>query len=204
MRKIALSISAAALAVGGIAYAQGGPERGPQGDVTRAEAQAKAEKMFDKMDVNHDGVLNQADREARMAERFDKIDTNHDGSISREEFMAAHQRMGPKGQRGEHRMGADGQRGTGERAGKRMHRGGKHHGRMGGMMLMRIADPNHTGTVTKQAFVNAALTMFDKADLNHDGTVTPAERKAAREAMKAKWQDRAKQWRAQQQAQPQG
>lgn len=201
MRKIALSISAAALAFGGIAYAQSGQERSPRGDVTRAEAQARAEKMFDRMDVNHDGVLNQADREAKMAERFDKIDTNHDGSISREEFMAAHQNMG---HRGKHRMGADGQQKQGKWAGKRMHRGGKHHGHMGGRMLMRMADPNHTGTVTKQAFVNAALTMFDKADLNHDGTVTPAERKAAREAMKAKWQDRAKQWRAQQQAQPQG
>ena len=200
MRKIALTLSAAALACGGIAFAQTepqpGPRHAPMADMTRAEAQARAETMFDKMDVNHDGVINQADREAKMAERFDKIDTNHDGTISRAEFMAAHQHMGGHG--ADRAVGGEGRKGPG----KRMHGGG--HDRMGGMMLLRMADPGHTGTVTKQAFVNAALAMFDKADLNHDGTVTVAERKAARDAMKAKWQDRAKQWRAQQQAQPQG
>ena len=105
------------------------PSAAPRGDVTRAEAQAKAQTMFDKMDVNHDGVLNQADREAQHGADVRRIDANHDGAISRDEFMAAHQRMGHGGeQRGDHRMDADRQ---GNAIAGGMHRGGKHHGAYG-------------------------------------------------------------------------
>jgi hypothetical protein len=51
-----------------------------------------------------------------------------------------------------------------------------------GMMLMevgKLADPQHTGTITRQAFVDAALKLFDEADANHDGKLTRAERRAA-------------------------
>lgn len=193
MRKIVFTLSAAALALGGAAYAQNDKGAMPMGDMTRAQAQAKAEKMFDKMDANHDGILNQADREARMAQRFDKIDTNHDGSISREEFMAAHQRHHRMGHGAMQGKDADGGKSKAMRMGMRH---GKHHGRMGAMMIMRMADPNHTGSVTRSAFVDAALKMFDKADANRDGTVTPAERKAAMQAMHAKWKAKAAQGHA--------
>lgn len=175
MRTLALSLSAAALAFGGIAFAQSDGSREPQGDMTRADAQAKAEAGFDKMDANHDGVLDQADRQAMMAQRFTRLDTDGNGSLSRDEFMAAHDRAG---ERGQHRKGA---------GGRHMGPGG-HHGAMGGMMLVRMADPRHTGTVTKRAFMDAALTMFDRTDANHDGTVTATERQSARQAMRAQWQ----------------
>jgi hypothetical protein len=54
------------------------------------------------------------------------------------------------------------------------------------MEIMQIADPNHTGTVTKDGFVSAALKLFDQADANHDGKVTPQERKAAFDKMRPK------------------
>ena len=159
--------------------------------MTRAEAQAHAEKLFDAMDINHDGKLDKADREARLNQRFDKMDTNHDGQLSRQEFADAHDKMrdgmkmgmkmdhdmpppppagprGPAGMKGPHRMGPM----------------GHHAGMMMAMGLMREADPGHTGTVTRQAFVDAALRKFDAADTNHDGTISPEERRAA---MKAQW-----------------
>lgn len=110
--KFLLGLSVAALSIGSLAYAQapdapppGGPGaemHGPKlADETRAEAQARAEKMFDRLDVNHDGKLDKADRELmrqQMREKmFDRLDTNHDGSISKAEFMAD---RGPKDRSG--------------------------------------------------------------------------------------------------------
>ena len=55
-RKIALGLTLAASAIAGAAYA----EQAARGDgvLTRAEAQAKAQEMFARMDVNKDGKLN--------------------------------------------------------------------------------------------------------------------------------------------------
>ena len=60
--------------------------------------------------------------------------------------------------------------------------------RMGGMMLMRMADSNRDGAVTRDEFTAAAATRFDAADTNRDGTLTPAERQAARSAMHERMQ----------------
>ncbi len=169
-RKIALGLSLAATALAGTAYAaQAAKDHAP---VTRAEAQAKAQEAFARMDVNHDGKLDQADRDARRAAMFDRIDTDHNGQISRAEFdaMAQHGRGGPE-------AGKDGAHGK--------HRGG-HRG--GGMMMDRMA--NKDGTVTQAEFVQAALQRFDAADTNHDGTVTPEERSAARKAMRERMHER--------------
>ncbi|MBS0476988.1 MAG: EF-hand domain-containing protein [Proteobacteria bacterium] len=170
-----LSALAVVLALGGIAHAAQEQRGwgGPSANVTetRAEAQAKAEAMFDRMDLNKDGKLDQADRAAMMAKKFDEIDTDHNGSISRDEFAAAHQRMekgGHEGHDGGDRMAMRGE-GRGHRSG---------HGEMGGMMS-HMADANKDGTVTRQEFVAGALKRFDAADTNKDGKVTPEERKAA-------------------------
>ncbi len=50
--------------------------------------EVKAERWFDRLDTNKDGVITRAEMEARRAERFAKIDTNGDGIISLEEFNA--------------------------------------------------------------------------------------------------------------------
>ncbi len=65
-RKIALGLSLAATALAGTAYAaQAAKDHAP---VTRAEAQAKAQEAFARMDVNHDGKLDQAEIERMVAE----------------------------------------------------------------------------------------------------------------------------------------
>lgn len=226
MRNLSIGLSAIALMAVSAAHAQSpvappappAPQAGarampprampPMKDMSRAEAQARAEKMFDKMDINHDGKLDKADREAREAKHFDAMDTNHDGQLSRQEFMAAHdamregmkQRMGrghdmppppPGGPEGGMAPDGMGMKGPRDHQGMGRQGMGHHHMERGMMMgLMRQADPNHTGTVTKDAFVGAALKMFDSADANHDGVVTPEERRAAMKAQMGAWQER--------------
>lgn len=157
--------------------------------VTRAEAETRAREAFAKLDVNNDGKIDKADREAKMAEHFKKMDTDGNGSISQAEFMASHERKPGGGMGMDHKMG-------GPKMGEGMERpeGGMHEGMGGGMrggkrgammgyVMLRMADTNKDGAVTRDEFVAAALAHFDKADANHDGKVTPEERQAAMKAM---------------------
>ena len=174
MRKLTLALSTAALVLSGAAVAQTAsaerPARAAKPDMTRADAQARAEAAFARMDANKDGTLDQADRAARRAAMFARIDTDNNGAISRAEFDAMHAKRAEKGKaRGAHRMGRKG--------------AGARHAMMG----------NASGPVTSQAFVERALARFDRADANRDGTVTQAERKAARESMRDQWRARRQQ-----------
>lgn len=172
MRKLTLALSTAALAISGAAVAQAAPApvRGPMPDMTRAQVQARAEAAFARMDANKDGTLDQADRAAHHAMMFDRIDSDKNGSISRAEFDAMHAKRGDKA--GGHRMARKGP--------------GGHHGLMAGRMGAR--DGKAAQPTTRQAFVDRALAMFDRADANRDGTVTQAERKAVRDTLRQQWQ----------------
>ena len=191
MKRIVIGLSLAALAAAGAAVAQGAAGKGPHGGghnkapITRAEAQTKAETMFVRMDANSDGKLDTADHGARKAAMFDRMDANRDGQLSRTEFVDFKPAPGAAGEghegpdAGEHRMGERG--GMGEHGGMRGHhrRGHGMHG-----MMMRMADANKDGAVSRQEFVAGALTRFDQADANRDGTLTPEERRAAHGAMR--------------------
>lgn len=169
-----LGLSLLALGLAGAAYAGApGPDADPLGDktMTKAEFLAKHAEMFDKMDANRDGKLDSADRAAHMGQMFDMADTDHNGSLSRDEFAAAHQR-GPMG---------------GTEDGARAH-GGKRGGHGGpgkmGMRMVRMADTNKDGAVTRDEFTAMAGQHFDRMDANHDGKLTKEERKAAHAKMK--------------------
>lgn len=214
-----LALSAGTLAVGTIAYAQmpappaGAPrptmDANGDGVVTRAEAMAGAEALFARLDVNKDGKLDQADREAHMAEMkakmFARLDANGDGSISRAEFMAADPMMGHHGDKdgpgkdapdgppppppGGDMAAMDHGGPDGAPGGPGGHRG--MGGGMGGaMMLLKMADANNDGTVTKAEFMAAAAKHFDTADANHDGKITKEEREAMHKGMGGGWKGR--------------
>lgn len=222
--KISVGLSAVALVVGGAACAQS-PAQPSERDrtETRAEAQARAEAMFTRLDVNKDGKLDRADREARRQQMreamFDRLDSNKDGSISKAEFMADRRPEGdrPEGGRPEGDMappppGAEGampppppggpEMGGPEmagpdmggpdmdRPGDRPERHGRHGrpGMKGPMMGFHNADGDRS--VTQAEFVAAALQRFDRMDANKDGKVTPEERRAAHEKMRAEWKAR--------------
>lgn len=176
-RKLTLSVAAAVLATAGVAIAA--PAMKPQGDMTRAQAEARAGEMFAKLDVNGDGTLDQADRAARQSRMFERLDTDKNGQISEAEFAAAREKRG--------------QRGAGMAAGEHQgmkghHKGGR--GMHGGRGMMKMADTNGDGAISRAEFTAGAIKRFDMADTDRNGTVTQAERQAARAAMKAQWQQR--------------
>ncbi|MCB2077600.1 MAG: EF-hand domain-containing protein [Novosphingobium sp.] len=181
MKKFTLGLSIAALAAAGAAYAQQDMRPKMDGDgngvVTRAEAQTHAAQMFERMDVNNDGKLDQTDRAARKAERrtmmFERMDADNSGQISRDEFMNAHQD-------GKH-MGRHDRDGDGKHE-RRGHKRGHGEG-----MMMKMADTNNDGSISKAEFTTAAMSRFAKMDGNSDGKVTQEERQAARDAMRAQW-----------------
>ena len=183
MKKSLIGLSLLALGLAGGAYAaETMPGSDPLGDktMTKAEFQAKGATMFARMDANHDGKVDQADRSAHEGQMFDQADTNRDGALSRDEFMAAHQR-GPMG-----KPGVDGANQSSAHHGGH-HGGGAHDGKggMGGKMMLRMADTNKDGAVSKDEFLAAHVKHFDLMDANHDGQLTQAERKAARQKMHA-------------------
>ncbi len=161
---------------------------------TRAAVEARIKEHFAMMDANRDGVVDQAEasaaREKMMSTmrnaRFATLDSNHDGSISRAEFDAGHA-AGQPGSTDDHggmhsggRMGMMGMR----------HRGMMGGGEgMGGRMFAR-ADANGDGKVTLAEATSRALARFDSADANKDGTLTPEERRAARQTMRERFRER--------------
>lgn len=180
-RKITLLSLGAALIAAPVLAAPGGDRNATQ---TRAEAQARAAEMFARMDANKDGKLDTADRAAKRTERqakmFERLDADKDGNISKAEWdQHGADRAAKRAERGEKRTEA------GE--GKRAMRG--HHGKRGGhrgMMMMGKADTDGDKTISQAEFQTAALARFDAADANKDGQVTPEERKAQRDAWRAK------------------
>ena len=172
MQKSLIGLTLLALGFAGSAYAaETKPGGDPLGDktMTKAEFEAKGAALFAQMDVNKDGKLDAGDRAARMGQKFDTVDANHDGALSRDEFMAKHQRE-PMGQHGARRDAGP---------------GGHHGGGMGGMMRLQMADTNQDRAVSKDEFMTAHARHFDLMDTNHDGQLTQAERQAERQKMRA-------------------
>lgn len=207
MNKLVLSgIAIAALSVPALAqmampdhHAAGHKGHGP---TTRAEAEAKVREHFAKLDGDKDGFVAREEVHASVeritAEKsgahFDRMDADKNGSISRAEFDAAHKPGARHMMRAEDRnMRAEiaDESGTlakpaehrGRRMVMRMHRGG--HGR--GLLMLAMTDADKDGRVSLQEAVSGSRAMFDRADANKDGTLTPEERKAARQAMRAEW-----------------
>ena len=194
MRTFTLAATTAALAMTATALfaAPGDTRRGPDangdGTITRAEAQAQVAERFAKADANGDGTLNEADKAARTGQMFDKMDTDKNGSLSRAEFAAAHSGMAGGMNHGEHKGMDHGKMGGGDHKmggpGMGDHRMGMGGGGAG--MMLKMADTNNDGAVTRDEATAAALKHFDTMDANKDGQVTQAERQAAMKAMGAR------------------
>lgn len=192
MKKLTRALSAASLALvgmigAGTVLAQDRPDgRGMGADraMDWAQFKAHADEGFAKLDVNHDGVIDQSDRLAmrdQMRNRmFDGLDKNHDGSVSRQEFESEHGHDGPPPPPG---MGPDGDHHGGDRM------DGPRGAGMGAMMMMmRGADTNHDGKITRAEYDASVKMHFAAMDTNHDGQISPAERKAAHDKMRAEMQ----------------
>lgn len=69
------------------------------GKVSKAEfaGQAKGGRMdpsrlFDRMDMNHDGFLDKSEIRTALTRRFERVDANHDGVLTPDERVAMRQR----------------------------------------------------------------------------------------------------------------
>jgi Ca2+-binding EF-hand superfamily protein len=180
MRILPLIGAASLVAAGAAAFAlQGAPHSKMDADgngvVSKAEAMTAADAMFAKMDENGDGTLSVADREAKMKAHFMEMDADKNGSINEAEFVAAHKERMEDRQAKRAERGVDGE---GHRGGKRGHHGGH------GMAMMKAADTNNDMAVSKAEFRTAAEARFTKADADKDGSLSAAEQKAARKAMR--------------------
>jgi hypothetical protein len=170
------------------APAPGGPAApSASQDITYAAVKASADKVWDRIDANHDGRIDAADRDARMLQRFAKWDTNHDGVISKDEFLAfVHARE--EKWHGHHPGDRDGappaglahdKQGGWSRIGWGMLPGGRASMAIIGHALH---DARKDGVLTRAAFDAAVKARFDTLDTNHDGTLT-------REELRAAWHD---------------
>ena len=179
MNKTIVLAGAALAVLAGAAAAQPGPgARGERAaDVTRQEVAERAAEHFARLDADSDGRItpeevrqaHQQRRAERAGRMFERLDANDDGSVSRAEFDQA------RSQHAERRAG------RGPRQGMRaMHRGMRGGARMFG----------EQGFVTRDQFVERALTRFDRLDADRDGTVTVAERQQARQQMRQRIRER--------------
>lgn len=181
MQKFTLALIAGAAAVAGTGTAWAQQAQSPRPPMTRAAAEQRADRIFDRLDANHDGKIDQEDRAVREKTRFDRIDANHDGQLSYAEFTAMHQQRADAGN------ARGGQRGDRVSA-RGMHR--MAHAGFGRGGMTRLADADKNGAITKGEFRAAAVQRFERLDANHDGTVTRDEAKAARDNMRQQWQSR--------------
>jgi Ca2+-binding EF-hand superfamily protein len=182
----AILMAAAAVTLGGPAFAQAGGAAAQWGQpTTRAAAEARAKAHFAERDLNHDGFIAsdeiRAEFEARRGRAqdmaFERLDTNKDGTISREEFAARPAGPGGPGlveRRIERISPEGGAAGAREMRVMTLH---KAPGQGGHMIMM--SDSDHDGRISQAEAVAGALRMFDQTDTNHDDIVTPEERRAA-------------------------
>lgn len=115
------------------------------------------EKMLARIDTNGDGLISKAENRAAVEARFARMDADKDGTVE------AGERRGPG-------MGQRGERGERGRMGRR---GGEGHGG-----LMRMADTNRDGAVSRAEYDAAMAQRFAKLDTNRDGKLDPADRPA--------------------------
>ncbi len=161
----------AALAFGGLAFAQDGvpgPRRGDangDGRVSQAEFLAASAERFSRGDANGDGTVTPeevraamtARREEVRAQMFTRLDANGDGSISRSEFdQGSAGRLEGRGRPG----------GRGPGRGHRRHGGGEFA--TGG-----------DGVTAAEAQARAAA-MFSRMDTNGDGYLSADDRAGGR------------------------
>ena len=182
MKKLTLALSAASLALVGAvgAVAQDRPDGGGMGmargmDTDRtmnwAEFKAHADEGFARIDANHDGVIDKTDRAAMRDQMRNRLgsaaDHRPDGPPP-----APPGDMGPGG----------GHRVPGMAGGM--------PGGMGAMMMLRGADSDQDGKITRAEYDASIKLHFDAMDTNHDGQISKEERQAAHAKMRAEMQKR--------------
>lgn len=173
------------------------------GQVTLAEMQAAAEARGNRRPAGQAEPT--AERRAAMSERlaarFAQLDTDNSGGLTLDEFTAPRQPRANRAERPARADRAERRAARGDRAEQRGHRGDRmaRGGRGGygmGQMILRMADTNNDGSVTRAEFDTAVEAHIARLDANGDGTITAEERQAAHAEMRTQMRERMQQRRA--------
>ena len=149
---------------GGAVYAQ-------QGSNKRME---RAERMFERMDTNKDGIATAQDAVALVAARFSAMDMDNNGEVTRAERKQFRQaRLAERNPERFARLdtNGDGQISQEEMQAKRKAGGKRGNGK-------RQADKR--GPVTLQMMQDRALERFARIDVDGDGQITLTDVKIAK------------------------
>ena len=190
MKAKTMLAAACGIAIAGTALAADKPEMGRMAEpMTRSAVEAMVKVHFAQADTNGDGFITKAEADAAREkmetdmrdQHFKALDANGDGSISRAEFDAHHDMHAMK----EARPGGE-PHGPEMGGHMMMHEGGRGMGMaMISDHMFESADTNKDGRVSLAEALAKPMARFDMADANKDGTITPEERKAAHEKMRA-------------------
>jgi len=168
-RKIALSALGAALVLSTAATASfAAPGKGHK-DRMPIRQEAAFVHLLRVADTNKDGKISKEEFTARQDALFAEIDKDKDGSITPKEmreyrqakmeaFRAAHPRPEREEARADEAKAPQGW--------------GKHGGKGGGFALIRWADTDENGQVSKAEFAAAGEKMFERLDNNKDGVIS--------------------------------
>jgi Ca2+-binding EF-hand superfamily protein len=139
-------------------------------------------RMLKQFDTNGDMKISKDEAKAGVDKIFDEIDTNKDGSITPGELRAYHEARMKEWKADRAKMGDDKTKGADDQAkndenGGRPERHGRPHGmREAGMMreamLFHRVDTDENGQISKQEAEAAMDKLFDRMDRNHDGFIS--------------------------------
>lgn len=187
-RKIALSALGAALVLSTAATASfAAPGKGAK-DRMPIRQEAAFVHLLKVADTDKDGKISKEEFAARQDALFTEIDKDKDGSITPKEMreyrqakMEAFRAANPRPER-EDAKAEDGKAPEGKRAerhadrehgGRPGHQGwGKHGGKGAGLGMLRWADTDENGQVSKTEFTAAGEKMFERLDKNKDGVIS--------------------------------
>lgn len=166
-----------------------------QAETAQADRKAPFERMFERADINGDGVITAGERDGVKAEMFATLDADANGFVTAEEFEAAHEarreamrarfaeRRTDRAERGDSEARPDGDRRS--QRGGFGRRGGGHHD------PVERLDTNADGMVSQAEFMAGQGGQYlDKIDANGDGDITRAEAEAAHEKMRERMKER--------------
>ncbi len=183
-RKIALSALGAALLLGSAATASfaAPPAHGKgHGERMPFRPELAFVQLLKVADTNKDGKITKEEFAARQDALFAEIDKDKDGSITPKEmreyrqakmeaFRAAHPRPEAADAKAGEGKGPEGKRAEREHGGRQGW--GKHGGKGGAFAMMRMADTDENGQVSKAEFTAAGEKMFERLDRNKDGVIS--------------------------------
>ncbi|PZM12133.1 EF-hand domain-containing protein [Rhizobium tubonense] len=144
-------------------------------------------RMLKQFDTNGDMKISKDEAKAGVDKIFDEIDTNKDGSITPGELRAYHEARMQAWKADNAKMGDDKTKGPDDQAqnddkandgkdGKRPHHRGPHGMREAGMMRSALffqrVDTDENGQISKAEAEAALDKLFDRMDRNHDGFIS--------------------------------